>query len=198
MSTTSAVSTSEFRFDRPASIDDATLARIVFIRPLESVIQPIINHNMQLIEAVRRLAAWYRGKTDARDPEPLSALLNPHINEACDFLRSFVAVATRYNPGEFPAHCFKMRELEFTTRYLINALRPCLDAPVLDNALGAVAHFFFTLGSPISARLTPEDWTRRVNHRLAAMVRSFGDIAEACRVREQARTVEIAARAILV
>ena len=194
MPSTSVVSTSEFRFDRPASIDDATFARIVFIRPLESVIQPIVDHNMQLIEAVRRLAAWYRGETDARDPEPLSELLNPQINEACDFLRSFVAVATRYNPGEFPAHCCKMRELEFTTRYLVNALRPCLDAPVLDNALGAVSHFFFTLGSPISARLTPEDWTRRVNGRLAAMVRSFGDIAEACRVREQARAIEIAAQ----
>ena len=188
--------TETFTFDRPETIDDATYSRIVFIRPLELAVQPIIDHNMELIGTVRRLRPWYRGEHDAMEPELLSTLLDPDANHACDMLKAFIAIVKRYNPGEFPAHCCKMRELVFTTRYLVNALRPCLEASVLDNALGAVSHFFFTLGSPMSARLTPEDWTRRVNGRLAAMVKSFGGIAEACRAREQARAMEIAARAI--
>ena len=44
-----------FTFDRPETIDDATFSRIVFIRPLELAVQPIIDHNVELIHAVRRM-----------------------------------------------------------------------------------------------------------------------------------------------
>ena len=61
--------TETFTFDRPETIDDATYSRIVFIRPLELAVQPIIDHNMELIGTVRRLRPWYRGEHDVRTSE---------------------------------------------------------------------------------------------------------------------------------
>ena len=69
--------TETFTFDRPETIDDATFSRIVFIRPLEIAAQPIIDHNLELIDTVRRLRPWYRGEHDGTGPELLSTLLDP-------------------------------------------------------------------------------------------------------------------------
>ena len=44
-----------------AVIAFATFCRIVFIRPLEIAVQPIIDHNVRLIGDVHELAPWYRG-----------------------------------------------------------------------------------------------------------------------------------------
>ena len=59
--TVSESSHGEFFFARPTTTDAATFDRIVFIRPLEAVAQPIIDHNVRLIGDVHELAPWYRG-----------------------------------------------------------------------------------------------------------------------------------------
>ena len=186
--------TREFSFARPASIDDATYERIRFIRPLEAVVQPIIDHNMRLVESVQFLAPGYRGENDLPNHEPLSVQLNPNLNQACEMLQSFASVALRYRPGEFPSHCCKMRELVFTTRYLIQSIERCIDAATTENAMSHMAHFFFCLDATASRKLSSDDWGRRLHSRLAAMVKSFGEISDALRLRERQRNSEIDAK----
>ena len=188
--------TETFTFDRPETIDDATYSRIVFIRPLELAVQPIIDHNMELIGTVRRLRPWYRGEHDAMEPELLSTLLDPDANHACDMLKAFIAIVKRYNPGEFPAHCCKMRELEFTTRYLIHELEKCFDSPAFTNALTQLGHLEFAWSAPNAGMYSFVDWMTRLDTRLECLIRSFADIAEACRHRERERDSEIAFSAL--
>ena len=188
--------TGTFTFDRPETIDDATYSRIVFIRPLELAVQPIIDHNMELIGTVRRLRPWYRGEHDAMEPELLSTLLDPDANHACDMLKAFIAIVKRYNPGEFPAHCCKMRELEFTTRYLIHELEKCFDSPAFTNAVTQLGHLIFTWSAPNAGMYSFFDWVTRLDTRLERLIRSFADIAEACRRRERERDSEIAFSAL--
>ena len=188
--------TETFTFDRPETIDDATYSRIVFIRPLELAVQPIIDHNMELIGTVRRLRPWYRGEHDAMEPELLSTLLDPDANHACDMLKAFIAIVKRYNPGEFPAHCCKMRELVFTTRYLIRELEKCFDSPAFTNAVTQLGHLIFTWSAPNVGMYSFYDWVIRLDTRLERLIRSFADIAEACRRRERERDSEIAFSAL--
>ena len=188
--------TETFTFDRPETIDDATFSRIVFIRPLELAVQPIIDHNMELIGTVRRLRPWYRGEHDAMEPELLSTLLDPDANHACEMLKAFIAIVKRYNPGEFPAHCCKMRELEFTTRYLIRELEKCFDSPAFTNAVTQLGHLIFTWSAPNAGMYSFYDWVTRLDTRLERLIRSFADIAEACRRRERERDSEIAFSAL--
>ena len=188
--------TETFTFDRPETIDDATYSRIVFIRPLELAVQPIIDHNMELIGTVRRLRPWYRGEHDAMEPELLSTLLDPDANHACDMLKAFIAIVKRYNPGEFPAHCCKMRELVFTTRYLIRELEKCFDSPAFTNAVTQLGHLIFTWSAPNAGMYSFYDWVTRLDTRLERLIRSFADIAEACRRRERERDSEIAFSAL--
>ena len=188
--------TETFTFDRPETIDDATYSRIVFIRPLELAVQPIIDHNMELIGTVRRLRPWYRGEHDAMEPELLSTLLDPDANHACDMLKAFIAIVKRYNPGEFPAHCCKMRELVFTTRYLIRELEKCFDSPAFTNAVTQLGHLIFTWSAPNAGMYSFYDWVIRLDTRLERLIRSFADIAEACRRRERERDSEIAFSAL--
>ena len=188
--------TETFTFDRPETIDDATYSRIVFIRPLELAVQPVIDHNMELIGTVRRLRPWYRGEHDAMEPELLSTLLDPDANHACDMLKAFIAIVKRYNPGEFPAHCCKMRELEFTTQYLIHELEKCFDSPAFTNALTQLGHLEFAWSAPNAGMYSFVDWVTRLDTRLERLIRSFADIAEACRRRERERDSEIAFSAL--
>ena len=188
--------TETFTFDRPETIDDATYSRIVFIRPLETAVQPIIDHNVELISTVRRLRPWYRGEHDGMEPELLSSLLDPDANHACEMLKAFIAIVKRYNPGEFPAHCCKMRELEFTTRYLIHELEKCFDSPAFTNALTQLGHLEFAWSAPNAGMYSFMDWVTRLDTRLECLIRSFADIAEACRHRERERDSEIAFSAL--
>ena len=188
--------TGTFTFDRPETIDDATYSRIVFIRPLELAVQPIIDHNMELIGTVRRLRPWYRGEHDGMEPELLSTLLDPDANHACEMLKAFIAIVKRYNPGEFPAHCCKMRELVFTTRYLIRELEKCFDSPAFTNAVTQLGHLIFTWSAPNAGMYSFFDWVTRLDTRLERLIRSFADIAEACRHRERERDSEIAFSAL--
>ena len=188
--------TETFTFDRPETIDDATFSRIVFIRPLELAAQPIIDHNLELVNTVRRLRPWYRGESNAMEPELLSTLLDPDANHACEMLKAFIAIVKRYNPGEFPAHCCKMRELEFTTRYLIRELGKCFDSPALTNATTQLGLLIFTWSAPNIGMYSFEDWVTRLDTRLERLVKSFGDIAEACRRRERERDTQIAFAAL--
>ena len=188
--------TETFTFDRPVTIDDATFSRIVFIRPLEAAVQPIIDHNVELVDAVRRLRPWYRGERNDFNAELLSTLLDPDANHACEMLRTFIAIVKRYNPGEFPAHCCKMRELEFTTRYLIRELGKCFDSPVFTNAVTQLGHLIFAWSAPNIGMYSFPDWVSRLDTRLERLIRSFGDIAEACRRRERERDAEIAFAAL--
>ena len=188
--------TETFTFDRPETIDDATFSRIVFIRPLETAVQPIIDHNLELVNTVRRLRPWYRGEHDGMEPELLSSLLDPDANHACEMLKAFIAIVKRYNPGEFPAHCCKMRELEFTTRYLIHELEKCFDSPAFTNALTQLGHLEFAWSAPNAGMYSFVDWVTRLDTRLECLIRSFADIAEACRHRERERDSEIAFSAL--
>ena len=185
-----------FTFDRPETIDDATFSRIVFIRPLELAAQPIIDHNLELVNTVRRLRPWYRGERDGMEPELLSTLLDPDANHACEMLKAFIAIVKRYNPGEFPAHCCKMRELEFTTRYLIRELEKCFDSPALTNAVTQLGHLIFAWSAPNTGLYSFTDWITRLDTRLDRLIKAFGDIAEACRRRERERDAEIAFSAL--
>lgn len=188
--------TETFTFDRPETIDDATFSRIVFIRPLEIATQPIIDHNLELIGTVRRLRPWYRGEHDGTGPELLSTLLDPDANHACEMLKAFIAIVKRYNPGEFPAHCCKMRELEFTTRYLIHELEKCFDSPAFTNAVTQLGHLVFTWSAPNAGMYSFVDWVTRLDTRLERLIQSFADISEACRRRERERDSEIAFSAL--
>ncbi len=188
--------TETFTFDRPETIDDATFSRIVFIRPLETAVQPIIDHNVELINTVRRLRPWYRGEHNGMEPELLSTLLDPDANHACEMLKVFIAIVKRYNPGEFPAHCCKMRELEFTTRYLIRELGKCFESPAFTNAVTQLGHLIFAWSAPNIGMYSFPDWVSRLDTRLERLIRSFGDIAEACRRRERERDAEIAFAAL--
>ena len=188
--------TGTFTFDRPETIDDATFSRIVFIRPLEAAVQPIIDHNLELVEAVRRLRPWYRGERNDFNAELLSTLLDPDANHACEMLKAFIAIVKRYNPGEFPAHCCKMRELEFTTRYLIRELGKCFESPAFTNAVTQLGHLIFAWSAPNTGMYSFPDWVTRLDTRLERLIRSFADIAEACRRRERERDSEIAFSAL--
>ena len=185
-----------FTFVRPTTIDEATLSRILFIRPVEKVVQPIIDHNLELIEDVRRLRPWYRGECDTLGRETLSALLDPDANSACEMLRSFIEVVKHFRPGEFPAHCCKMRELEFTTRFLIRELSLCFESPAFKNATSHLGYLVFTWSAPDVGLYAPHEWHRRLDLRLDRLVNAFGDISKACLRRERERDAEIAFREV--
>jgi len=101
-----------------------------------------------------------------------------------NFLFIPIAIVKRYNPGEFPAHCCKMRELEFTTRYLVHELEKCFDSPAFTNAVTQLGHLVYAWSAPNSGMYALVDWVRRLDTCLERLIRSFADIAEACRRRQ--------------
>ena len=115
-------------FARPTGIDDGAYLRIRQIRPVECAASPVVDHNIQLIETARVLRPWYRGETRAAPKSYMSLLLDPRANSATTKLSDFVATVKAFPPGAFPGHCHAVRELEFTTRYLIATLAGLIDA----------------------------------------------------------------------
>ena len=184
--------TEPINFNRKVTIDDASFSKIVFVHPLEQAVQPIIDHNLELVEKARHLCPWYRGERDDFNCELLSTLLDPDANSACDMLKAFIGVVKRYRPHEFPAQCGKMIELEFTTRYLIRELGKCFDSAVFANADTHFGHLVMTLNAPSRLAYNDYEWHERLDIRLARLVKSFADVSDACRQRERQRDAEIA------
>ncbi|MBQ8112031.1 MAG: hypothetical protein IJ146_02385, partial [Kiritimatiellae bacterium] len=86
-----------------------------------------------------------------------------------------------------------MRELEFTTRYLVHELEKCFDSPAFTNAVTQLGHLVYAWSAPNSGMYALVDWVRRLDTCLERLIRSFADIAEACRRRrERERDSEIA------
>lgn len=182
----------EARYTRPESIDFGSLERIRQIRPVEKACGPITDHNLDLIDTVRSVRAWYQGKRQKTPGELLSRLLNPNLNAACQMLGALVQVILDFQPGAFPAHCSAVRQLQFSTVMLLRELNDTIDSPAVKAAFNAVDDFFAVLSASGNFLVDTDSYDRRIKAKLEEMLRSFGEISNSFHQRERQRDAEIA------
>lgn len=182
----------EARYTRPEAIDFGSLERIRQIRPVEKACGPITDHNLDLIDTVRSVRAWYQGKRQKTPGELLSRLLNPNLNAACQMLGALVQVILDFQPGAFPAHCSAVRQLQFSTVMLLRELNDTIDSPAVKAAFNAVDDFFAVLSASGNFLVDTDSYDRRIKAKLEEMLRSFGEISNSFHQRERQRDAEIA------
>lgn len=182
----------EIRYNRPEAIDFGSIERIRQIRPVEKAAGPIVDHNLDLIDAVRRVRPWYLGKRAKTPGEILSRLLDPTCNSACQKLGAFVSAILDFRPGAFPAHCSAVRQLQFTTTMLLRELDTTIDSPAVKGAFSVVDAFFAALSASGNFLLDTDSYDRRIKASLEELLRTFGEIAAAFHLRERQRDAEIA------
>ena len=152
----------------------------------------IIDHNIQLTETAREVRPWYRGETRLEPSAYMSILLDPCRNSAVQFLDGFAATVKAFEPGSFPGHCHAVRELEFTTKHLINTLATLTDAAAFAHSLRCLGAFFAAISDPANVTLPKHDLVQRVDAKLEQLVDSFRAISREFGMRER----EIVFRAI--
>ena len=182
----------EIRYNRPEAIDFGSIERIRQIRPVEKAAGPIVDHNLDLIDAVRCVRPWYLGKRVKTPGEVLSRLLDPTCNSACQKLGAFVKAILDFQPGAFPAHCSAVRQLQFTTTMLLRELDATIDSPAVKSAFSVADDFFAALSASGNFLLDAATYDRRITAKLEELLRSFGEIAAAFHLRERQRDAEIA------
>ena len=179
-------------YSRPAEIDDGAYLRIRQIRPVERAAAPIVDHNIQLTETASEVRPWYRGETRLEPSAYMSILLDPGRNEAVRLLGAFAATVKAFAPGSFPGHCHAVRELEFTTKHLINTLATLVDAAAFAHSLKCLGAFFAAVSDPANTTLQRHDHVQRIDTKLEQLVDSFRGISREFAMRER----EIVFRAI--
>ena len=172
-------------YSRPAEIDEGSYLRIRQIRPVERDAAPIVDHNIQLIETASELRPWYRGETRVEPSAYMSILLDPGRNEAVRLLGAFAATVKAFAPGSFPGHCHAVRELEFTTKHLINTLATLVDAAAFAHSLKCLGAFFAAVSDPANTTLQRHDHVQRIDTKLEQLVDSFRGIAREFAMRER-------------
>ena len=177
---------------RPTEIDDGAYLRIRLIRPVERAAAPIVDHNIQLTETAREVRPWYRGETRLEPSAYMSILLDPGKNSAVGYLCAFADTVKAFPPGSFPGHCHAVRELEFTTKHLINTLATLADAAAFANSLRCLGAFFAAISDPSNSALPRHDLVQRIDAKLEQLVDSFRAISREFAMRER----EIVFRAI--
>ncbi|MBR4616513.1 MAG: hypothetical protein IKO55_12965, partial [Kiritimatiellae bacterium] len=153
---------------------------------------PIVDHNIQLTETACEVRPWYRGETRVEPSAYMSILLDPCKNSAVNYLCAFADTVKAFAPGSFPGHCHAVRELEFTTKHLINTLATLTDAAVFAHSLRCLGAFFATISDPANTMLPKHDLVQRIDTRLEQLVDSFRDISREFGMHER----EIVFRAI--
>ncbi len=172
-------------YARPAEIDEGTYLRIRQIRPVERAASPIIDHNIELTETALTVRPWYRGETRVEPGSYMSILLDPGRNNAVCFLDAFAQTVKEFPPGAFPGHCRAVRELEFTSAHLINALSSLMDAAVFALSLRHLGALFAAFSDPANRTLSAHDLRQRIDSRLGQLVDSFRAISREFVMRER-------------
>ena len=172
-------------YSRPAEIDEGSYLRIRQIRPVERAAAPIVDHNIQLVETAQSVRPWYRGETRVEPSAYMSILLDPGRNEAVRLLGALAATVKAFAPGSFPGHCHAVRELEFTTKHLINTLATLVDAAAFAHSLKCLGAFFAAVSDPANTTLQRHDHVQRIDTKLEQLVDSFRGIAREFAMRER-------------
>ena len=172
-------------YSRPAEIDEGSYLRIRQIRPVERAAAPIVDHNIQLVATAQSVRPWYRGETRVEPSAYMSILLDPGRNEAVRLLGAFAATVKAFAPGSFPGHCHAVRELEFTTKHLINTLATLVDAAAFAHSLKCLGAFFAAVSDPANTTLQRHDHVQRIDTKLEQLVDSFRGIAREFAMRER-------------
>ena len=148
-----------------------SIERILQIRPVEKAAVPIVEHNLDLIDAVCLVRPWYLGKCAKTPDEVFSRLLDPTCNSGCQKLDTFVNAILDFQPGTFPAHGPTVRQLQFTTR-LLWELDATIESPVVKSAFYCtVLH----LGDRAEFRTIGENRRKNEASRLSACRRGRRD-----------------------
>ena len=172
-------------FVRPPEIDEGAYLRIRQMRSVERAASQIIDHNIELSELAVDSKGWYRGETLVVPMEYMSLKLNPDMNNATDLLAGFVDTVKGFSPGSFPGHCHAVRELEFTTKHLINTLATLVDAAAFAHSLKCLGAFFAAVSDPANTTLQRHDHVQRIDTKLEQLVDSFRGIAREFAMRER-------------
>ena len=172
-------------YSRPAEIDEGSYLRIRQIRPVERAAAPIVDHNIQLVETAQSVRPWYRGETRVEPSAYMSILLDPGRNEAVRLLSAFAATVKAFAPGSFPGHCHAVRELEFTTKHLINTLATLVDAAAFAHSLKCLGALFAAISDPANTMLSEHDHVQRIDAKLEQLVDSFRGISREFAMRER-------------
>ena len=159
---------------------------------MERAAAPIIDHNIQLTETACEVRPWYRGETRLEPSAYMSILLDPGKNSAVGYLCAFADTVKAFAPGAFPGHCYAVRELEFTTKHLINTLATLTDAAAFTHSLRCLGAFFAAISDPANTALPRHDLVQRIDTKLDQLVDSFRGISREFAMRER----EIVFRAI--
>ena len=156
------------------------------MRPVQRVVSPIIDHNIELTELAKDSAGWYRGETMVEPKEFMSLKLNPDMNNAADKLMEFIDTIKGFAPGEFPCHCHAIRELEFTTKHLIRTLSKMIDGTqmVFASALKHLGGLFAAISDPAAEMMLMHDYAKRIDAKLAQLLEAFRGISHAFEQRE--------------
>ena len=168
-------------YSRPTKIDDGAYLRIRQIRPVERAAAPIVDHNIQLTETALEVRPWYCGETRIEPSAYMSILLDPGRNSAVNLLAAFAATVKAFEPGSFPGHCHAVRELEFTTKHLINTLATLTDAAAFAYSLRCLGSFFAAISDPANTTLPKHDLVQRIDAKLEQLVDSFRAISRPAR-----------------
>lgn len=172
-------------YARPDGIDSGSYLRIRQMRPVERAASPIIDHNIGLTEQAFQVRDWYLGKSSEPPPFYLSLLLDPVRNAMSNLLVSFAATVKEFPPGAFPGHCHPVRQLEFTTRYLINVLSGLVVSTVFAAALKQLGQFFAAISDPANSTLSRHDLALRIDAKLDLLLTTFISICRAFAQRER-------------
>ena len=173
-------------FVRLPEIDAGAYLRIRQMRPVERAASPIIDHNVELTELAADSEGWYRGETLVVPMEYMSLKLNPDMNNADELLAGFADTVKEFRPGSFPGHCHAVRELEFTTKYLICTLSKLVDGSqtVFVSALRHLGAFFAAISDPAGGAVSRHDFDQRIDAKLGQLLESFRGISRAFEQRE--------------
>ena len=172
-------------YERPDGIDLGSFLRIRQIRPVERAAAPLIDHNIELIQAALSVRDWYLGKTTEPPAKYMSLQLDPTTNAAAKSLVEFCQTVKAFAPGDFPGHCHAVRELEFTTKYLIKTLSGLIDSNVFCSALKQLGTFFAAISDPASSTMSRHDFEQRLDSRLDLLIKSFAAISRIFAQRER-------------
>ena len=172
-------------YSRPPEIDNGAYLRIRQIRPVERAAAPIVDHNIELIETALGLRPWYRDETRVKPSTFMSLLLDPARNSAITLLSTFADTVNAFAPGSFPGHCHAVRELEFTTKHLINTLATLVDTVALANSLKCLGAFFAAIADPANVALSKHDLAQRIGSKRDALFDSFRLISREFAIRER-------------
>ena len=171
-----AMSDSDGKMRRPPEIDAATLKRLYFIRPLMEPCTRTTLSSLDILERTANGVDFYRTGAGKPPEDRWSDLLNMDLNGAHATLHdTFSRMKGCYHGGESPFHFDCFRQMQFTTRTLIQYLIEVFDRrpTPFDNSLKIWDLAILSLTKSQGENVADDVWCRNIDRFENAIFDSF-------------------------